>query len=97
MARRFGIRRALGATEGHAVRLVIRQGIAPVAVGLLAGLAAAFAGGQVIEALLFGVNARDPAAFIAVPILLLAVAMVASYLPGRRAARVDPMLALRAE
>lgn len=93
----LGIRRALGATQGHALRLVIRQGILPVAAGLLVGLTAAFAGGRLIEALLFGVDARDPLAFALVPMLLLAVGLLASYLPGRRAARVEPMVALRTE
>lgn len=93
----IGIRRSLGAQERNVISLVVRQGMAPVAIGLGLGLAIAFAGGRLLDSLLFDVPPRDPLTFITVAVLLTAVALVASYLPARRAARVDPMIALRAE
>lgn len=93
----IGIRRSLGAGEAQVIRLVLSEGIGPVAVGLVGGLLAALTGARVVEALLFGVEARDPLSFGAAAAFLFAVALVASYLPARRAARVDPMEALRAE
>jgi predicted permease len=93
----IGIRRALGAKEGHVVRLVIREGMFPVVIGLVAGLTAAFAGARVLEALLFGVATRDPISFTTAALFLFGVALLTSYLPARRAARVDPMIALRHE
>lgn len=91
----IGIRRALGAQEGRVVRLVVREGMVPVVVGLGLGTAAAFVGVRLIEALLFGVSAEDPVSFAAAVLFLCGVALLASYVPARRAARVDPMIALR--
>jgi putative ABC transport system permease protein len=93
--RELGIRMALGAGRGTLLRMVIRQGMMPVLAGLGLGLAAALAGGRVLRSLLFGVGAGDPATFVAATLFLVAVALAAMYVPARRAARSDPMAALR--
>lgn len=93
----IGIRRSLGAGEVQVIRLVVREGMFPVVMGVLAGIAAALVGSRLLEAMLFGVEARDPISFAAAAIFLFLVSLLASYLPARRAARVDPMVALRAE
>jgi len=90
----IGIRRSLGAQDRDIIRLVVRQGVVPVAIGVALGLGAALAGARLLEALLFGVPARDPLTFGAVVAFLGAVALLASYLPARRAARVSPRIAL---
>jgi predicted permease len=95
--REIGVRVALGA-DGASVRaLVLGDGVRLLAVGLALGLAGAFALSQLMATLLYGVGARDPATFAGVAALVAAVALVASWLPARRAGRVDPMVALRAE
>ncbi|HEV2736269.1 MAG TPA: ABC transporter permease, partial [Longimicrobiaceae bacterium] len=93
----IGVRLALGAAAGDVVRMVLRQGLRLVAVGVALGLAAALAATRLLTGLLHGVSATDPATFLAVPALLAAVALLASWLPARRAARVDPMTALRTD
>ncbi len=93
----IGIRMALGAERQHVLRMVLRSGTVLALSGIAIGLAAALALARLIAALLFETSTADPPTFSAVPVLLLAVALVASYLPARRAARVDPMSALRYE
>jgi predicted permease len=93
----IGIRIALGAQASQVSMLVLRQGIRPVFGGLLVGVAAALAAGQLIRSFLFGTEARDPAAISAVVLILLLVAAVACWAPARRASRIDPMAALRNE
>jgi putative ABC transport system permease protein len=93
----IGIRMALGAEREHVLRMVLRNGTVLALAGIAIGLAAAFALARLIAALLFETSTADPPTFSAVPVLLLAVALLASYLPARRAARVDPMAALRCE
>ncbi|HVR70002.1 MAG TPA: FtsX-like permease family protein, partial [Vicinamibacteria bacterium] len=93
--RELGIRLALGARRRQILSLVLAQGMAPVLAGLAVGLAAALALARLIEGLLFGVAARDPATFALAPLLLAAAAAAASYLPARRATRIDPVQALR--
>lgn len=95
--REIGIRMALGARRPDVVRLVVRGGLTLVAAGVGLGLAGAYAFTRVLRSLLFGVTPTDPLTFTAVPLLLVAVALLASYLPARRATRVDPIVALRYE
>jgi putative ABC transport system permease protein len=95
--REIGIRMALGANRATVLRLVIRQGVVLTAIGVTLGLAAGAAGAQVLRSLLFGVSALDPLAFGGAALLFGVVSLAASYLPARRATRVDPMIALRAE
>ena len=95
--REIGLRVALGASVRHVVQLVVGQGLRLVAVGLAAGLLGSLAAGRAIKSLLYGVSPADPLVLAAVVALLLIVAGVASWVPARRASKVDPMVALRAE
>jgi predicted permease len=95
--REMGIRIALGAKASDVTRLVMGQGLALAGVGLALGLAGAVAAGRLVGFLLFGVSARDPFVFVAVPLALFAIAGLASFVPARRAVRADPLIALRAE
>ncbi|HEY3458043.1 MAG TPA: ABC transporter permease [Bryobacteraceae bacterium] len=90
-----GIRRALGAQQADILRLVLRQALALSLAGVAIGIAGAFALTRFLKALLFHVTATDPAAFVATAFLFILVALAASYIPARRAARIDPMTALR--
>jgi putative ABC transport system permease protein len=94
-AREMGIRMALGAEASTVRALVLRRGVAVALVGLVAGLAGAWWLTGLLESLLFGVAARDPMTFAAVPLLLLAVAVAASWIPAHRATRVNPVEVLR--
>jgi putative ABC transport system permease protein len=93
----IGIRMAFGAQPHDALRLVVGAGLKLTLIGIAIGLLAAFALTRVMESLLFGVSATDPLTSAAVACLLLAVALLACYLPARRATKVDPMIALRTE
>ena len=95
--REIGIRVALGASRATVLGLVIRNGFGLVVVGLAGGVAAALGLSQLVRSLLFGITATDPATYIGVPLLLAVVALIACYLPARRAASVDPLIALRQE
>jgi len=92
-----GIRLALGAQPAQVLRLVVRQGVVLTSIGLVIGIVAALAGARLISHFLFGVTATDPITFVGVSVALGAVAALASYVPARRAAKVDPLVALRSE
>lgn len=95
--REIGIRIALGATPGRILSLVISKGMTMALSGLALGLAGAFAFTRLMSNLLFGIGATDPATFVVISLLLVCIALLASYIPAQRAARVDPMVSLRYE
>ncbi len=92
-----GIRMALGAQTGDVVRLILKQGLTLTLIGVVAGVFCALATARVMSGLLYGVTATDPATFVAISLLLAIEAMLACYLPARRAARVEPIAALHHE
>ena len=93
----IGVRMALGAESADVVRMVVRQGMVLSVVGVVIGLAAALGATRVMAGILFNVSTTDPWAFGTVSVVVIVVALLASYLPARRASRIDPMLALRSE
>jgi len=95
--REIGIRIALGATRSNVLKMTVMQGLKLVGTGLVCGLAVAFVLTRVMASLLFGISATDPVTFVTIALFLLAVALLATYLPALRATRVDPMIALRAQ
>jgi putative ABC transport system permease protein len=95
--REIGIRLALGAARRDVVAVVMRQGMTMVAAGLVAGLAGALAITRVMRSLLFGVSPTDPLVFTAIVVLLAGTAAAATYVPARRASRLDPLTMLRTD
>ena len=93
----IGIRMALGATREDVLRLVLRYGAGLALIGIALGFIASLAATRVLSSMLFEVSPDDPQTFVAVALLLMAVVLLASYIPARRAAKVDPMVALRYE
>jgi ABC-type antimicrobial peptide transport system permease subunit len=93
----IGVRLALGAGEGQIFTLVVGQSLRLAALGLTLGLAGSLAAGQALKSLLFGVGGADPATIGGTAAILVAVALLAAYVPARRAMRIDPMTALRVE
>jgi putative ABC transport system permease protein len=93
----IGLRMALGASEGAVLQMILRQGLLLVGIGLAIGLAAALAGSRLIEAMLFEVESNDPLVYLTVAVVLAMVTVIASYIPARRAARIDPLTAIRQE
>jgi len=94
-SREIGIRMALGARRDDILRMFLRKGVALAGVGIVAGLVFSASTASMMASLLYGVRPHDPAVFLIVPLLLLAVAALASYLPARRATKVNPIVALR--
>jgi putative ABC transport system permease protein len=95
--REIGVRVALGARTAHILSTIVGQAALVTAAGIAAGVAGALALARSMATLVFGVSTRDPLTFVAVPLVLAIVAAIATVVPARRAARVDPMLALRDE
>jgi ABC-type antimicrobial peptide transport system permease subunit len=95
--REIGIRMALGASQRAVLAMILRQGMAVALTGAAIGVAGALALSRVMRSLLFGIQGSDPLTFAAVSLLLGAIALVATLLPARRAARIDPMISLRTE
>jgi len=93
----IGVRMALGAQRGNVLRMVLRQGLILVSIGLVIGLGASIAVTRFMRDLLFQIGAMDPVTFIGVSVILVAVAMIACYVPARRATKIDPLVALRYE
>jgi putative ABC transport system permease protein len=95
--REIGIRIALGAKRGDVLKMTVKQGLKLVGLGLVIGLPSAFILTRVMSSLLFGISATDPITFLGISLVVLAVALLASYIPALRATKVDPMIALRAQ
>jgi len=93
----IGIRMALGADAADVLKLVLKNGVALTLIGVALGVSGAFALTRVIAALLFGVEPTDPVTFVAVSATMVMVALIACYIPARRATKVDPLVALRYE
>jgi ABC-type antimicrobial peptide transport system permease subunit len=95
--REIGVRVALGAQSTDVMRMILRNGLGLAGIGVAIGLIAAMALTRVMSGVLYGVTATDPLTFALVPLVLLVVATLASWIPARRAMKVDPLVALRAE
>jgi putative ABC transport system permease protein len=93
----IGVRIALGATPGGILKMVLGQGLLTVAIGLIVGLAGSLLLTRTMRSMLFEISPNDPITIVGIALLLLLIAMLASYIPARRATRVDPMIALRYE
>ena len=93
----IGIRMALGASRRDVFKLIVRRGMTLTVIGVAIGLTVAFLVARVMSSLLFGIGSHDPVTFVAIPLILTGVALVACFIPARRATRVDPMVALRYE
>jgi ABC-type antimicrobial peptide transport system permease subunit len=95
--REIGVRGAIGASHGHIIAMILKQGLWKAGVGVVIGLVGAILLSRGMTSLLFEVKPTDPVVYLAVSLVLIAVALLASYLPARRAARIDPIVALREE
>ncbi|HMF62216.1 MAG TPA: FtsX-like permease family protein, partial [Vicinamibacterales bacterium] len=95
--REIGVRVALGASSGETLRMILGQGLLTICIGVVIGIAGSLFLTRTVESLLFGVTATDPLTFGSVTLLLVGAALLACYIPARRATKVDPMVALRHE
>jgi ABC-type antimicrobial peptide transport system permease subunit len=95
--REIGVRMAMGASAGSVLRMVLSQGLRQLAIGLVLGLAAAFGLARVMKSLLVRVTPTDPTTFVTISAVLIAVGILACWMPARAAMKVDPMVALRWE
>jgi ABC-type antimicrobial peptide transport system permease subunit len=93
----IGVRLALGASQSEALRLILKQGLRLVVVGVALGLVSAIIVTRAMKTMLFGLSSTDPVTYVVLTLLLTAVALLACYLPARRAMKVDPLIALRQE
>jgi ABC-type antimicrobial peptide transport system permease subunit len=93
----IGVRIALGATRGQILKMVLGQGLITVAIGIAIGLVGSFLLTRTMRSMLFEIGPNDPLTMVGIAVLLTLVALAASYIPARRATRVDPMIALRYE
>ena len=93
----IGLRMALGALPGHVLRMILRESLVLVGLGILTGIAAAFSAGRIVASMLFDLSTTDPLTYGAVAIVLTVIAMLASAAPARRASRIDPLAALKTE
>ena len=93
----IGIRMALGAMPARVLRMVLRESLLLVSIGVIIGIATALAASRLVASMLYGLSTADPLTYGAVALLLIAVAILACWFPARRAAHVDPVVALRAE
>jgi putative ABC transport system permease protein len=94
-SREIGLRMALGAGQGDVLKLFLQKGVVLASAGIVAGVILSASTASMMSSLLYGVRPHDPAVFLIVPLLLFAVAVMASYLPARRATKIDPIIALR--
>jgi putative ABC transport system permease protein len=95
--REIGVRVALGAATGDVLRMILGQGLRTIFIGVAIGITGSLALTRTVESLLFGVTATDPLTFGGVTLLLVGAALLACYIPARRATKIDPMVALRYE
>ena len=95
--REIGVRVALGATPGNVLGMILSQGMRTILAGIAIGIAGALALTRTLESMLYEIKATDPLTFVCVTLLLVAAALLASYIPAHRAVKVDPMVALRCE
>ena len=93
----IGVRMAIGAAAGHVQKMVFREGMLPVAIGLVVGLASSFAVNRILQSQLVGVSPYDPVTMAGAPVVLILVALLACLIPSQRAMKVDPSVALRHE
>jgi ABC-type antimicrobial peptide transport system permease subunit len=93
----IGLRMALGASTGSVLRLIMGQGLTLTSIGLIVGLATAFASARLLTSMLFQIEPTDPVVYVGVVTLLGAVALIANYIPARRASKIDPLTAIRQE
>ena len=93
----IGLRMALGALPGHVLRMILRESLVLVGLGILTGIAAAFSAGRIVASMLFDLSPADPLTYGAVAIVLTVIALLASAAPARRASRIDPIAALKIE